>query len=301
MAVKPTQKTDWATDGGALKLDPTSVQQTKGWDTDDGTTNGVPEKPTLQHQNGWQNIVHTWVKYFEEVTDNSVVPIGGLVAVASNYAGAFDSPPGVVTNGLILCNGDPIPAGNAISGNTPNLSDNRFIMGSTTSAGLSSGSNTKDLSHSHTVDSHVHSMQNHTHDIGTHTHTSPGHRHVASSGGGGDDDLYVAMWWESTVGTGRFYIKEHNLFSHNEPISGFFAAPTVQDVSDNSGTINTGIQVSGQTQSTSVTTNANTAYNSGGPSSTNTGTDAPGTDTQLSSTQDILPQYYTAKYYMRVK
>jgi len=70
MPTKPTVSTDWAKSGSALKLQPSGTQQTRGWDTDDGTTDGVPEKPTLQHQNGWQSNVNDWCDYFTAKTDD---------------------------------------------------------------------------------------------------------------------------------------------------------------------------------------------------------------------------------------
>ena len=305
MAVKPTQITDWATSGSALKLDPNSVQQTKGWDTDDGTTAGVPEKPTLQHQNGWQNIVHQWIKYFEELTDKAIVPLGGIIAVSGNNPGSLDIPPGQVIDGYMLCNGTAIPGGNAVSGTLPQLSDNRFIMGSTLSAGVTSGSNTKDFSHSHTVDSHAHSMQSHTHAIGTHTHTSVAHSHQGD-GGGFKEGLYAAQYYNDSLADapwqGRIDIERHLIENGPLTVPQWHSAPTVSGPTEpvEGKDIYYGIKVRGETGATSVTTQTNADYNSGVPSSTNTGTDAPGTDTQLSASEDILPQYYTSKYYMRV-
>jgi hypothetical protein len=69
MATKPTETTDWATDGAALKTVPTSNQKTHGWSTSDDTVSGVPVRPNLQNQNGWQNTVHDWNQYFQLVTD----------------------------------------------------------------------------------------------------------------------------------------------------------------------------------------------------------------------------------------
>ncbi len=69
MATKPTVSTEWANDGAALKAQPDGAQQNFGWSTSDNTINGTPVKPNLQNQNGWQNNVHQWFNYFEEITD----------------------------------------------------------------------------------------------------------------------------------------------------------------------------------------------------------------------------------------
>lgn len=66
---KPTVSTEWASDGGALKLQPTSDLQQRGWDTDDGQLTGVPEKPILQYTNGWQSNVNEWVDYSDVEID----------------------------------------------------------------------------------------------------------------------------------------------------------------------------------------------------------------------------------------
>jgi len=72
MATKPTKSTEWASDASALKIDPSADQQSYGWSTSDNTVSGVPVKPNLQNQNGWQNAVHRWKEYFEDVTDDAL-------------------------------------------------------------------------------------------------------------------------------------------------------------------------------------------------------------------------------------
>lgn len=66
---KPTVSTEWASDGSALKLQPTTDLQQRGWDTDDGQLTGVPEKPILQYTNGWQSNFHEWQQYFDTEID----------------------------------------------------------------------------------------------------------------------------------------------------------------------------------------------------------------------------------------
>ena len=41
-------KIKWASSDTALKAPITGTQKSRGWDTDDGTITGTPEKPNLQ-------------------------------------------------------------------------------------------------------------------------------------------------------------------------------------------------------------------------------------------------------------
>ena len=67
---KPTVKTEWATDATALKSATESPRWLYGWMTSSGNSaNGIGEKPNLNHQNYWQNAVHTWVVYLTAETD----------------------------------------------------------------------------------------------------------------------------------------------------------------------------------------------------------------------------------------
>lgn len=87
-------------------------------------------------------------------TGNGIVPVGGIVAIGANITGSFSLPAtGVVSNGWMICDGAAIPGSQTLSGNTPNLMDSRFLMGSSGTAGVSSGSNTN--SHTHSVTSNV--------------------------------------------------------------------------------------------------------------------------------------------------
>ena len=71
MTTKPTENTEWATDAGSLKIEPTPRHRTQGWTTSDDTINGVPEKPTLQHQNGWNYNAHLWAKWIQDNFPNT--------------------------------------------------------------------------------------------------------------------------------------------------------------------------------------------------------------------------------------
>ena len=74
------------------------------------------------------------------------VPIGAIMPVVNASpitGGGYTIPPSgtVDTNGWQLCDGVAIPGGNTLTGSTPNLSDGRYLRGSTTS-GSTGGANT---------------------------------------------------------------------------------------------------------------------------------------------------------------
>ena len=108
------------------------------------------------------------------------VPLGGIVPIMSNLTGAHAIPTtGTVDSaGWMYCDGSAIPAGNSVSGTVPNLTGERFLVGSTT-AGTTGGANATNLSHTHTSAAHSHTMPTHKHTMGTHTHTSAAHTHSA--------------------------------------------------------------------------------------------------------------------------
>ena len=84
---KPTGSTEWASDSTALKADPSSDQRAYGWSTSDNTINGVPVKPNLQQQNGWQKNVHDWVSYLDGQNDElqEVAPAIAQSLVANDW------------------------------------------------------------------------------------------------------------------------------------------------------------------------------------------------------------------------
>lgn len=90
-----------------------------------------------------------------------IVPVGGIIAIASNLSGSFAVPTtGTSSRGWQLCDGATVEAGGTLSGNVPQLTDSRFLMGSTV-AGTIAGTNTAAITGSQTL--------NHTHGI-AHTH-----------------------------------------------------------------------------------------------------------------------------------
>lgn len=113
-------------------------------------------------------------------TGKGIVPIGAVIAIANSAAWSLPSA-GSIKDGYALCNGQSFPSGSnpAFTGTMPNLSDERFLQGSTTS-GTTGGANTITLStanlpaHNHGM-SHTHSIN---HDHGNFTTASGGsHSH----------------------------------------------------------------------------------------------------------------------------
>ncbi len=90
-----------------------------------------------------------------------IVPVGGIIAIASNLTGAFPLPTsGTSSRGWQVCDGAAVEAGGTLSGSVPTLDDNRFLQGSS-SAGSSGGSNTSSITGTQNID-HRHTMA-HTH------------------------------------------------------------------------------------------------------------------------------------------
>lgn len=88
-----------------------------------------------------------------------IVPVGGIVAIASNLSGAFPIPTtGTSSRGWQLCDGAAVEAGGTLSGNVPTLNNGRFLRGFT-AAGGTGGADSQGIDHTHGI-SHVHQMFN---------------------------------------------------------------------------------------------------------------------------------------------
>jgi microcystin-dependent protein len=108
-------------------------------------------------------------------TGKGIVPVGAVIAIANSAAWSL---PGAnaIKDGYALCNGQAFPSGSnpAFTGTMPNLSDERFLQGST-SSGTTGGANTVTLAIAN-LPAHNHGMS-HTHSI-NHDHTGSGsHAH----------------------------------------------------------------------------------------------------------------------------
>lgn len=113
---------------------------------------------------GLANVLNVAQRAASDLT--GIVPVGCVVAFvgSSGGSGAYTLPAtGVVdANGWMRSDGAAIPAGNTLTGTTYNLSDSRFLMGSTTSG---TATNTSSI----TIGSA--NLPTHTHDI-AHTHAA---------------------------------------------------------------------------------------------------------------------------------
>lgn len=68
-----------------------------------------------------------------------LMPVGTVFAVMSNITGAYAPPAtGVIADGFMRCDGAAIPGAATLSGNTPDLTSSRFLMGT---SGAGAGDN----------------------------------------------------------------------------------------------------------------------------------------------------------------
>ena len=112
-----------------------------------------------------------------------IVPVGGIVAVASGITGAYTLPStgAVSTEGWMLCDGATIPASQTLTGDVPTLNDGRFLQGNTHANVGGTGTGSKTLSideipaHTHTGAAHIHTGPSHTHTGPNHSHTYDAH------------------------------------------------------------------------------------------------------------------------------
>lgn len=96
------------------------------------------------------------------------------------------------------------------SGNMPDFRD-RVPVGATTDGsltdiGMTGGSNTVNLQHTHTANAHTHTVSDHSHTIPNHTHTVPDHLH-----GIGFDGSHS----HTVSGGSNFYTNAHGRFDGN--------------------------------------------------------------------------------------
>ena len=161
----------------------------------------------------------TIIKYSERCGTVSV-PLGAVLPIMSNLPGSHVIPVSGTADstGFQLCDGSVIPTGCVLSGNTPDLSDGRFLMGNVT-AGSTGGANHKTLT--------ISNLPSHTHDMADHTHTGvtgieTGHEHttlsspasgVMGTAGGGADPTMSYVDSSSTPDTGWQHDHGHTLIT----------------------------------------------------------------------------------------
>lgn len=206
----------------------------------------------------------------------AAVPLGSVIGVATNMPGAFDSADGVVTDGFIFCNGDPIPAGNAVLGTTPNMTDDRFLMGSTTSSGSPLGTNT----HRHSVTSNV-SVGDHA----DHTHTIS-HAHMTMVRGDVVGKSSNETWAPTSTGVSSNPSSSYSMQAISYKGYGNY-------VFNSSGVT---LSLSSATSYTSLPTTGS----SGGVSTSSAKTHGVTNNAVNSGYTDHKPRYLAVKYFMRV-
>jgi len=130
MAQRPSQEPDWATEESALKRNPTAQMQAKGWTTNDGTSDGIPEKPILEHTNGWMYNVSQWIK---SLANQRTDPVGTVVSSVLTQFQFLEATEG----NWVLCDGrNCVPSlYNELTGQTtvPNLVKKYLVNAGTNS------------------------------------------------------------------------------------------------------------------------------------------------------------------------
>lgn len=226
-------------------------------------------------------------------------PLGMIIPIASNLTGTHTIPSSgsVDSDGWMYCNGAAIPAGKSVSGTTPNLTDGRFLRGSTSSGGTG-GSATFTLatanipSHTHTTSAHTHSTAAHVHSTAAHTHTTPAHSHSASSASAGNhshsvisksqDDSTIRPIWNSQGGVaGAHYSGTDTTRTHDARRQ---------------------IIISGGAHTHGITVNSGGSGTSGSTSAGNTGSGGGAATGATGSTTAVthLPIYVNAQYLIKV-
>jgi hypothetical protein len=153
----------------------------------------------------------------------------------------------------------------------PNINNSVFLMGNTT-AGSTGGANTKNLTHTHTVDSHSHNIA---------------HVHQFGKGVTGTNAAFYSL--DNPDASITAITTSHNLMVDHTGTGSIGTGAGWMD----GGEFGTGFNW----YTAGVISSA-----SGSGSSATSGTASPGTDSStLSSTFDIRPAYITAVYLMRIK
>lgn len=198
---------------------------------------------------------------------------GEIRAISSNLTGAYSIPTSgtVDSDGWMYCDGSAIPSGNTVSGTLPDLTDSRFLRGST-SAGGTGGVSSVTLavenlpSHSHTIN---HGHTGSTNDAGSHSHSGS-----ANSAG---NHRHSEVYWRSSGANTTLRRPGVNTDNQN-PWTGY---------SDYAGTHSHSLTInSGGSHSHTVTVNSH----SGSSGNTGSGTSF-----------SVVPTYLNVQYLMQVK
>jgi len=242
---------------------------------DDETTyfiNSIVKKPgtaDLYFSLVDDNLNHalTDTSYWMPYSSRGQIPLGGYVAVGIGITGAATDVE-MLANGYAKCNGTTPAAQGVVSpvitATMPNINSGAFIRGNTTawtSGGASGGADTINIQHDHTASGTTGAGSSHSH-------------------GSGSLVAGVVL----LVGDTHIWVKTsaYTIDTSGGTIANTFAG------NSNNASLNPpqlGAAVEGTT----------------GTESTHTHSASLGTDQALSTTQSILPTYFSAVYYMRVR
>ena len=132
-----------------------------------------------------------------------------------------------------------------------------------------------DLEHDHIVTSHNHTLSNHT-------HAGPSHTHDFGFFDDGAGNLFLAQGLSVTD-------------------LAMFTLQSDDGSGDDPGNVNALVQMSNPASDRTFTTVAAGTGNTGTPSTNTSGNTAPGTNTQLSTTESIQPRSVRVRFIMRYK
>ena len=159
---------------------------------------------------------------------NGLLPVGSVISIMADILGTSIPATGVVLNGFMLCDGAAIPAGQALSGILPDLTNNRLLKGVASGAdNVTGGSTSLALitanlpAHNHlsTIGlssdlAHQHSITTNNNINGTHNHTSTAasvnlqHAHAVpltnTSTGSHAHDIWTTALYENGAQTYAF-------------------------------------------------------------------------------------------------
>lgn len=241
------------------------------------------------------------VSFLGATSGFGVIPIGGMVPIASNLSGAHTVPASGVVDaaGWMYANGAAIPGGNTLSGSTPNLTDARFIMGSS-SSGTTGGSNT--MAHTHAGPSHVHSGPSHVHSGPSHSHVFyHTHQSMYVSATSGTNAVFYgrssSVPSSTTVSAGDTSLLRESAASSAVPSGAFHV---IGDPSSNTDIYTAGVVSAPSGSGSSARTAADGTGNTGSSGTANTGSSGTA-NTGAASNAENRPLYVTAQYLIRVK
>ena len=218
-------------------------------------------------------------------TGYGVVPVGGIVPVQSQLSGAYSLPGSgaVSSEGWMLCDGASIPGSQTLSGNTPNLSDGRFLQGNSHANSGGTGTN-------NTITLAVGNLPAHSHTVTTSSQSSSTTGNASSANSG---NFSANHYHNSGSNTGNH---SHNTHRNTYSVNDFYAWANNVTRSGNASTSNTGGHHHGNTGNVSSnhTHNIDHSHSYGhthGMSCANTGS---------GTAFSIVPTYLRVVYLIRV-